>query len=91
MSNWCATWLAFTRHGGFRVVGLLDSFMIVCHALRLLGVRSFEVMTSSQLFFSSYLINVFLVSMVVSPKGSIEYCFLYASYRLFDSSVRRGM
>ena len=43
--------------------------------------------------FSSFIlsINVFPVSMVVSPKGSIEYCFLYASYRLFDSSVRPGM
>ena len=36
MSNWCATWLAFTRLGGFGVVGSLDSFLIVCHALRLL-------------------------------------------------------
>ena len=52
MSNWCATWLAFTRHGEFGVVGSLDSFLIVYHALRLLCVRSVEVMTSSQLFFS---------------------------------------
>ena len=47
--------------------------------------------TSPQfLFFSSFIlsINVYPVSMVVSPKGSIEYCFLYASYRLCDSSVR---
>ena len=35
MSNWCATWLAFTRHGGLGVVGSLDSFLIVCHVLRL--------------------------------------------------------
>ena len=34
---------------------------------------------------------LFLVSMVVSPKGSIEYFFLYASYKLFDSSVRPEM
>ena len=59
MSNWCATWLAFTRHGGLGVVVLLDSFLIVCHAIRLLCVRSVEVMTSSQLFFfsSSYLVQ----------------------------------
>ena len=76
------------------MVGSLDSFLIVCHALRLLCVRSVEVMTSSQLFFfSSFIlsINVFPASMVVSPKGSIEYCFWYASYRLFDLSVRPGM
>ena len=43
--------------------------------------------------FSSFIwsINVFPVSMIVSPKGSVEYCFLYASYMLFDSSVRPGM
>ena len=35
-SRWCATWLALTRHGGFGEVGSLDSFLIVCHALRLL-------------------------------------------------------
>ena len=92
MSTWCATW--FTRHGGFGVVGSFDSFLIVCHALRLLCVRSVEVMTSSQLFFFSPCIlpiSVFPVAMVVSPKGPIEYYFLYASYRLFDSFVRPGM
>ena len=68
MSNWFATWLVFTRHGGFGVVGSLDSFWIVCHALRVLCVRPVEVMTSSQLlFFSSFIlsINVFPISMVV--------------------------
>ena len=35
-SRWCATWLELTRHGGFGEVGSLDSFLIVCHALRLL-------------------------------------------------------
>ena len=76
------------------MVGSLDSFLMVFHAQRLFYVRSVEVMTSSHLFFfSSFIlsINVFPVSMVVSPKGSIEYCFLYASYRLFYSSVRPGM
>ena len=34
--RWCATWLELTRHGGFGEVGSLDSFLIVCHALRLL-------------------------------------------------------
>ena len=94
MSNWCATWVAFTRHGGFGVVGCLDSFLIIYHAIRLLRVKSVEVMTSSQLFLFSSLIltiNVFPVSMVVSLKGSIVYCFLYASYRLFNSSGRPGM
>ena len=64
------------------MVWSLDSFLIVCHALRLLCVRSAEVMTSSKLFFfSSFIlsINVFPVSMVVSPKGSSEYCFLGSS------------
>ena len=44
--------------------------------------------------FSSFIlfINVVPISIVVSPKMSIEYCFLYASYRFFDSSsVRPGM
>ena len=35
-SRWCVTWLELTRHGGFGEVGSLDSFLIVCHALRLL-------------------------------------------------------
>ena len=35
-SRWCATWLELTRHGGFGEVGSLDSFLIVCHAMRLL-------------------------------------------------------
>ena len=35
-SRWRATWLELTRHGGFGEVGSLDSFLIVCHALRLL-------------------------------------------------------
>ena len=64
------------------MVGSLDIFLIVCHALQLLCARSVEVMTSSQLFFSSFIlsINVFPASMIVSPKGSIEYCFLYSSF-----------
>ena len=35
-------------------------------------------------------INVFLDCMVQSSKGLLEYLHLYASYRLFDSSVRPG-
>ena len=76
MGNWCAAWLAFTRYGTFGVVGSLDSFLIVSHVPRLVCIRSVEVMTSFQLFFFSYFMlsnNVFPVSMVVSPKGSIEY------------------
>ena len=34
--SWCATWFALTIHGGFDVVGSLDSFLIVFHAVRLL-------------------------------------------------------
>ena len=43
--------------------------------------------------FSSFIvsINLFPVSRVPSTKGLLEYCFLYASYRLCDSSVRPGM
>ena len=36
-------------------------------------------------------INLFPVSRVPSAKGLLEYCFLYASYRLCDSSVSPGM
>ena len=89
-SRWCATWLELTRHGGFGEVGLFDSFLIVCHALRLLWVRSIDVMTSSHLFFfSSFIvsINLFPVSRVSSAKRLPEYCFLYASYGLCESSV----
>ena len=34
--SWCATWFALTGHGGLDVVGSLDSFLTVLHALRLL-------------------------------------------------------
>ena len=42
-SSWCATWLAVTRQCGFGAVGSLDICMIVCHAFRLLPVRSVDV------------------------------------------------
>ena len=58
MSYWCTTWLAFTRHGGFGVVGSVDSFLIVGHDIRLLCVRSVEVMTTFQLFFFSSVVVV---------------------------------
>ena len=35
-SRWYSTWLELTRYGGFGEIGLLDGFLIVCHALRLL-------------------------------------------------------
>ena len=62
------------------VLGSLERFLIVFHALRLLCVRSVDVMMSSHLF-SSVILSTSLVpaSMVVSPNGLIEYCFLYAS------------
>ena len=34
-------------------MGSLERFLIVCHVLRLVCVRSVDVMTSSHLFFSS--------------------------------------
>ena len=56
-------------------------------------IGSIDVMTSSHLFlFSSVIlsISVFPDSMVPSSKEMLEYLHLYASYRLFDSSVRPG-
>ena len=61
------------------------------HAQKTVDRAPIAVMTSSHLFFfSSFIvsINVFPVSRVPSAKGLLEYCFLYASYRLCDSSVR---
>ena len=49
MSSWCATWLELTRHGGVELVGLLEWFLIVFHALRLLFVRTVDVMTFSHM------------------------------------------
>ena len=48
--------------------------MIVFHSLRLLCVRSVDVMTSSHLLFFSSIVPA---SMVVLPNGLLEYCFLY--------------
>ena len=39
MRSWCATWLAVTRKCGFGDGVSLESFLIVCHAFRLLPVR----------------------------------------------------
>ena len=53
-----------------------------------------DVITSSHLFlFSSVILSIsgFPDSMVPSLNGLFEYLSLYASYRLFDSSVRPGM
>ena len=93
-SSWCATWLAVTRQGGFEALGLLEIFLIVCHAFPLLPVRSVDVIISSRLLLVSasiLLISSFPVSRVVLSKGLLMYCILYASYRLFDSSDRPGM
>ena len=93
-SSWCATWLAVTRQGGFGAVGSLEIFLIVCYAFRLFPVRSVDVIISSHLFLFSaaiLLISSLPVSRVVLSKGLLMYCFLYASYRLFDSSDRPGM
>ena len=89
-SSWCATWLAVIIQGGFEAVESLDIFLIVCHAFRLLPVRSVDVIISSHhLLFSAaiLLISSLPVSRVVLSKGLLMYCFLYASYSLFDSSL----
>ena len=53
--------------------------MIVFHSLRLLCVRSVDVMTSSHLlFFSSIILSTSLVPGCVAKWIAIEYCFLYA-------------
>ena len=53
--------------------------MIVFHSLRLLYVRSIDVMTSSHLlFFSSIIMSTSLVLGCVAKLIAIEYCFLYA-------------
>ena len=53
MSNWRATWIALTRHGGVDEAGLLENFLIVLHALRLLWVMLVVVMISFHLFLLS--------------------------------------
>ena len=93
-SSWCATWLAVTRQGGFEAVGSLEIFLIVCHAFRLLPVRSVDVIISSHLLLFSaviLLISSLPVSRGMLSKGLLMYCFLYASYRLFDSSQTRNV
>ena len=67
--------------------------MIVLDSLRLLCVRSVDVMTSShRLFFSSIILSTSLVppSVVVLPNGLIEYCF-FLLYRDCYSSDGPGM
>ena len=67
---------------------------MVCHALQLLCARSVEVMSSSHFSFLSFVImsvSLSPVSRVSSSNGFLDYCFRYASYRLFDSSVRPGV
>ena len=77
-SRWCATWLELTRNGGLGEVGSLDSFLIVCHALRLLWVRSIDVMTSSHLFFfSSFIVSYQLVSSLQGSFGKRVACVLF--------------
>ena len=54
---------------------------MIVFSLRLLCIRSVDVMTSFPLlFFSSIILSTSLVppSMVVLPNGLLEYCFLYA-------------
>ena len=92
--SWCATWLAVIRQCGFGASESLEIFLIVCHAVRRLPVRSADVIISSHiLLFSAaiLLIGSLPVSRVVLSKRLLMYCLLYASYRLCDSSDRPGM
>ena len=69
----------------------LEIFLIVCHAFRLLPVRSVDVIIPSHLLLFSaaiLLISTLPVSRVVLSKGLLRYCFLNASYMLFNSSDR---
>ena len=58
------------------VVGSLESSMIVFHALLMLCVNSFDVMTSSLASFCTT--SIFPISVAVSPNVLFDYCFLYA-------------
>ena len=76
------------------MVGSLERCLIIFHVLRLLWVRLVDVMISSHLFFFySFMlfISALPVSMVPLSKELLAYCFLYSSYRLFDSSDRPGI
>ena len=67
---------------------------IVFHALRLVCVIFIGVITSCHLFFFSplkLLKSALPVSMVLLSKGPPAYCFLYSSYRVFDSSDKSGV
>ena len=89
-SRWRATWLKLTRHGVFGEVGSLDSFSIVCHALRLLWVRSIDVMTSSHLFFF-HCVNQLVSSLQGSFGKRVAWVLFLVCFRLCDSSVRPGI
>ena len=55
--------------------------MIVFHSLRLLCVRSVDVITSSHLLLFSFIFlstSIVPASMVVLPDGLLEYCVVYA-------------
>ena len=93
--SWCVTWFALPRHGGLDVVGSFDRFMMVFHALPLLLVILVDVMTSSHLFLFPPSFCQSVCFQIIwyrrqRSKGLLEYLSLYATYRLFDSSVRPG-
>ena len=72
----------------------VSCFLMVCHTLQLLCVRSVEVMSSSHFSFVYFVImsvSLSPVCMVSLSNGFPEYCFWYASYKLFDSSMKPGM
>ena len=84
-SRWCATWLELTRHGGFGEVGSLDIFLIICHALRLLCVKSIDVMPLP--ISSSFLVSLCQSTCFQSPgflrqKGCLSTvsCMLHIGY-----------
>ena len=68
----------------------LNSFLIVCHALRLLCVRSVDLVTSYLFLFCYFIvsINFIPVSSVPLPKGLLEYC-VCMFYRWFYLGLLR--
>ena len=65
---------------------------IIFHASQMLWVRLTDVMTSShRFFFSSFMLFISTSHYDTVVKMSASYCFLYSSYRLFDSSDGPGM
>ena len=70
------------------MVGSFVSFLLVCHTTVVFHIGGRDGFIPSPSFSSVILsISVFPDTIVPSSKGLLKYLFLYASYRLFDSSV----